>query len=272
MLKIVKEKLKNKYMKNIIFGGIFMLSFIFGNSQNKVNIDSLVKEASKTEEWIPVPEKITPSAICGGAPSDAIILFDGKNLDNFENKNHQNATWKLNADGSMSVVKGSGDIQTKLSFGSAQIHIEWMSPKEIAGSGQSRANSGIYLMSNYELQVLDSYNNPTYSNGQAGSIYKQHIPLVNACRMPGEWQSYDIIFMRPLFSEKGQLLRPATITVFHNGVLILNNVTIHGHTEWIGAPKYTKHADKLPLLLQDHGFDGGNPVSFRNIWIRNLEP
>ncbi|MCX8473765.1 MAG: DUF1080 domain-containing protein [Sediminibacterium sp.] len=259
-------------MRKPVLCGVFIFICAFGFGQKKINIDSLVKEASKTEEWNPVPEKITPGTNCGGAPQDAIILFDGKNLDNFESKDHSNAKWKLNSDGSMTVVKGSGDIQTKQPFGSAQIHIEWMTPKEIAGSGQTRANSGIYLMSNYELQVLDSYNNPTYSNGQAGSIYKQHIPLVNACQPPGEWQSYDIVFMRPVFSAKGYVLRPATITVFQNGILILNNVTIHGHTEWIGAPKYTQHADKLPLLLQEHGLDGGNPLSFRNIWIRNLEP
>ena len=234
------------------------------------NLDSLVKEAAKTEIWQPIPKIVTPNEN-NAAPSDAMVIFDGKNLDNFENKNGGAANWTLNNDGSMTVVKGGGDIQTKQSFGSAQIHIEWKSPLKLSGAGQTRGNSGIYLMKNYELQVLDSYNNPTYSNGQAGSIYKQHIPLVNACKKPGEWQSYDIIFTRPIFSSDGKLVNPAKITVLHNNILILNNVTIMGGTEWIGLPSYKSHPDKLPILLQDHGLDGGEPVSYRNIWIRNLE-
>lgn len=236
----------------------------------KINIDSLVKESKKTEIWEPVPPVVTPGKTAADAPSDAIVLFNGKELNHFQKKGGGQAGWKIEKDGSLTVVKMSGDIETKQGFGSCQLHIEWKSPAVIAGSGQSRGNSGIFFMGRYELQVLDSYNNPTYVNGQAGSIYKQHIPLVNASRKPGEWQSYDIIFTAPQFYADGQIQKPASITVLHNGVLIQNNVTIKGGTEWIGPAGYKKHSDKEPLILQDHGNDGGNPMSYRNIWVREL--
>jgi hypothetical protein len=165
----------------------------------------------------------------------------------------------------MTVQKGAGDIRTKQAFGDCQLHIEWRAPVEVIGDSQGRGNSGIFLQSTYEVQVLDSYNNRTYSNGQAASIYKQHMPLVNACRPPGEWQTYDIIYEAPIFHDDGTLARPAFITVIHNGVLVQNHVMLKGHTPYIGLPKYTAHG-KLPIRLQDHG----NPVSFRNIWIREL--
>ena len=260
--------MKTKYL---MLGLMFTMSTSILFAQNKLNRqDSLEKEAAKSEIWQPVPKLVTTSEY-GTPPSDAIILFDGKSLNNFQKKNGDAAAWKINEDGSMTVVKGSGDIQTKQSFGSAQLHIEWKTPTTISGSNQTRANSGVYLMSTYELQVLDSYNNPTYCNGQAGSLYKQHIPLVNVSKKPGEWQTYDIIFTRPIFTAEGKLASPGRVTLLYNNVLVLNNVTILGATQWIGLPQYTAHADKLPLLLQDHGFDGGQPLSFRNIWIRNLE-
>jgi hypothetical protein len=239
-------------------------------AQQKPNMDSLVNASKKTEVWEPVPTVVTPGKLSSDAPSDAIVLFNGKGTDAFQKKGGGPIGWKMDAQGILNVVKGSGDIETKASFGSCQLHIEWRSPAAIAGAGQSRGNSGIFLMGKYELQVLDSYNNPTYSNGQAGSIYKQHIPLVNASRKPGEWQSYDIVFNAPVFFSDGKLQQPATITVFHNGVLVQNNVTIQGGTEWIGPASYKQHPDKAPLVIQDHGMDGGNPVSFRNIWIRPL--
>jgi hypothetical protein len=166
----------------------------------------------------------------------------------------------------MTVVARAGNIKTKQKFGDCQLHIEWRSPTEIKGEGQGRGNSGIFLMEKYELQVLDSYESKTYVNGQAGSIYKQLPPLVNATRAPGEWQTYDVIFTAPRFYENGQVKSQATITVFHNGVLVQNNSTIWGSTQYIGIANYEKHDDKASIVLQDHG----NPVSYRNIWIRGL--
>jgi hypothetical protein len=217
-----------------------------------------------TEIWEPVPGIVTPGE---GTlpPSDAIILFDGTDLTRWESRNGEPATWEVH-DGIMTVVPKSGGIQTKQAFGDCQLHIEWRTPAIIEGEGQGRGNSGIFLMGKYEVQVLDSYNNTTYPNGQAGSIYKQHIPLVNASRAPGEWQSYDIIFMAPEFNMDGTVAKPARVTVLHNGVIIQNHVKILGSTVFIGAPGYEPHEEKLPLGLQDHN----NPVSFRNIWIREL--
>ena len=231
--------------------------------------DSLNREAAKTEIWEPKPTKVEPGKTPSDAPSDAIVLYNGKNLDAWHRLGGGKAGWKIEKDGTLTVVKGSGAIETNMPFGSCQLHIEWRSPAEIKQSGQYRANSGVFFMGKYEIQVLDSYNNPTYSNGQAGAVYKQHVPLVNASRKPGEWQSYDIIFTAPLFKENGDLESPARVTVIHNGVLIQNNVTILGTTDWVRKPVYKKHAAKLPLMLQDHG-DDGNPISYRNIWIRNL--
>ncbi len=215
-----------------------------------------------TEVWEPIPPVVDPGSP-GNAPSDAIVLFDGKNLDQWTGIDGP-AKWNVK-NGAMTVVKGAGDIQTKQTFGDVQLHIEWRTPKEVKGGGQGRGNSGIFLQSNYEVQVLDSYDNRTYSNGQAGSIYKQTMPLVNAARKPGEWQTYDIIYRAPRFNEDS-LERAATITIIHNGVLVQDHVTIHGTTEYIGPPKIKPHADKLPIKLQDHG----DAVSFRNIWLREL--
>lgn len=217
-----------------------------------------------TEVWEPVPPVVTPGD--GTAPpSDAIVLFDGTDMDPWEKPDGEPAGWKL-ADGTMTVVKETGSIQTKQSFGDMQLHLEWRAPAVVEGEGQERGNSGVYLQGRYEVQVLDCYENTTYPNGQTGSIYKQHIPLANACRPPGEWQTYDIFFVAPRFKEDSSLFTPATVTVLHNGVLLLNHAVIKGTSEYIGLPAYKAHPLKQPLLLQDHG----NPVSFRNIWVREL--
>lgn len=216
-----------------------------------------------TEVWEPEPPVVVPGA---GTmpPSDAIVLFDGKDLNEWISARGGNAAWTV-ADDAMTVVPGTGDIKTKLSFGDVQLHIEWRTPPVVKGEGQGRGNSGIFLMERYELQVLDSYNNRTYSNGQAGSMYKQGAPMVNACLPPGEWQSYDIIFMAPVFTEGGHLKSPARITVFHNGVLIQNGYELKGGTQYDRLPGYEMHGD-APIRLQDHS----DLVSFRNIWVRKL--
>ena len=216
-----------------------------------------------TEVWEPIPAVITPGDWTS-APSDAIQLFDGTDLSAWTGLDNE-AMWNVD-DGILTVTGGTGDIKTKQAFGDVQLHIEWQTPTEVAGDGQDRGNSGVYLMSRYEIQVLDSFNNRTYSNGQAGSVYKQFSPLVNASREPGEWQVYDIIFLAPRFNDADGVTTPARLTVLHNGVLIQNHVPIKGSSVFIGDPTYEAHPPKAPLLLQDHS----NPVSYRNIWIREL--
>ncbi|MBI1341678.1 MAG: DUF1080 domain-containing protein [Terrimonas sp.] len=224
------------------------------------------KDPTLTEVWQPEPRIVTPGTISSDPPSDAIVLFNGKDLSKWKSKNGGEAGWQL-GENAMTVVAKKGDIETKQAFGDCQLHIEWRTPKEVVGSSQGRGNSGIFFMGHYELQVLDNYNNRTYSNGQAGSIYKQYMPLVNACRPPGEWQTYDVIFTAPRFNEKDSTLKsPAYITVLHNGVLVQNHTAIWGSTTYIGIAQYELHRDKEPLVLQDHN----NPVSYRNIWIREL--
>jgi hypothetical protein len=219
---------------------------------------------SLTYIWEPVPPVVTPGS--GTAPPlDAIILFDGTDMDQWVKPNGEPVGWKL-VDGAMTVVKGTGFIQTKQSFGDMQLHLEWRAPAEIEGEGQGRGNSGVYIQGRYEIQILDCYENTTYVNGQTAAVYKQHIPLANACRPPGEWQTYDIIFTAPRFKEDSSLFAPATVTVLHNGVLVQNHAQIQGKTEHIGLPAYKAHPLKQPISLQDHG----NPVSFRNIWVREL--
>jgi len=222
------------------------------------------KDPKDTEVWEPEPRVVT-SGKMGAPPSDAIILFDGKDLKEWTSVGEAaNAGWEVK-DGAMTVVKGTGNIVTRRSFGDCQLHLEFRTPTVIEGEGQGRSNSGVFLQSRYEVQVLDSYQNRTYSNGQAGAIYKQSMPLVNACRPPGEWQTYDILFTAPRFNADGVRVAHGYITVIHNGVVIQNHVQIQGTTEYIGMPKIIAH-DKGPIELQDHG----NPVSFRNIWIREL--
>lgn len=221
--------------------------------------------ASFTEVWSPVPKIVTAGQTTNPPPSDAIVLFDGKDVSAWQAQDGGAVKWKV-ADGCMTVEPGKGVIITRQPFGDCQLHIEWRTPSVVKGNSQGRGNSGIILMGNYELQVLDSYNNPTYSNGQAGSIYKQFMPLVNASRKPGEWQTYDVVFTAPEFNKDSTIKKPATITVFHNGVLVQNHATLFGKTEYIGIGKYIPHAPKESLVLQDHG----DLVSYRNIWIREL--
>ena len=217
-----------------------------------------------TEVWNPKPKKVTPGTVPGEAPSDATILFDGKDLSKWSTPDGKEARWEVK-DGAFTVVKGTGDIKTKQTFGDVQLHIEWREPLGLEGEGQARGNSGIFFQEKYELQVLDSYESQTYSNGQAGSIYKQHMPLVNATRKANEWQTYDVVWNAARFSDNGSVISPARITVFHNGVVVQNNTSIWGPTQYRGLPVYEAHG-KGSLRLQDHG----NPVSFRNVWIREL--
>ena len=243
---------------SILFILLFLTIMAFGQWEDREALDPTV-----TEIWEPEPAKVIPGD-GKSAPSDAIILFDGTSLKNWKSVNGGRPKWEI-ADGAFTVVKGTGGIKTKQKFGDMQLHIEWRSPTEIEGNGQGRGNSGLFLMETYEVQILDNYNNRTYSNGQAGSIYKQTAPLVNANKAPGEWQTYDVIFMAPVFREDGTLSRPATVTVLHNGVLVQNNTEIRGGTEYKGLPVYKAHGKKS-IMLQDHD----NPVSFRNIWVREL--
>lgn len=214
----------------------------------------------------PRPPVVTPGAVASvSPPSDAIVLFDGHGLDEWERDDGGPAGWTVGA-GFMEVKAGSGSIRTRRAFGNAQLHVEWMAPSPARGHGQDRGNSGVFLMSRYEVQVLDSYGNDTYPDGQAGALYGQTPPRVNACRPPGVWQSYDIIFHRPVFKPDGAVLQPATITVVQNGVLIQDNVAFTGRTVHGRAAVYETHEDRLPLLLQDHE----HPVRYRNIWVREL--
>jgi len=244
--------------RNLILALVFLVA-IYTNAQQPQGDPKL------TEIWSPVPKIVTPGKSAADAPSDAIIIFKNKkDGDNWVNKDGGPFGW--NADDSSFTVKASaGEIRTKQSFGDCQLHIEWRTPAQVKGDGQGRGNSGIFFMSRYELQVLDSYNNITYSNGQAGSIYKQTMPLVNASRGPGQWQVYDVIYMSPKFNSDGMIVRPAYITVLHNGVLIQNHTSIYGTTPYRGQPEYEVHG-KGPIMLQDHD----NTTSFRNIWIRPL--
>jgi hypothetical protein len=234
---------------------------------------SSTPKPQETEVWEPVPKIVTPGADCNAPPSDAIILFDGKNLDEWVSaKDGSPAKWIV-ADGVVTVDKASGDIETKRAFRNYQLHIEWRVPETVTGSGQARGNSGVFLAaptpdSGYELQIVDSYINQTYVNGMAGSIYKQAIPLVNASRKPGEWQSYDVVWTAPTFNSDGSLGTPAYATAFFNGVLVENHFELKGDTRYIGRPAYKKHG-AAPILLQAHD-DPSPPISFRNIWVREL--
>lgn len=223
-----------------------------------------------TEVWAPEPKRVAPGP-AGAAPSDAIVLFDGQDLREWVSAAAPDkpAGWTV-ADGSFTVRGGSGDIQTRRLFTDYQIHLEWRVPTTLGGSGQARGNSGLFLASTgngsgYEIQILDCADNKTYANGQAASMYKQHIPLVNACAAPGEWQSYDVIWTAPRFAADGKLLSPAYVTALHNGVLVQNHVALQGETVYVGKPSYRKHGP-APIKLQDHG----DAVSFRNIWVRPL--
>jgi hypothetical protein len=224
----------------------------------------------KQHDWDrPRPAKVDvgPESPAAQPPSDAIVLFDGTNLDQWRSGDKGPAKWIVK-DGAMEPTPHGGYLYSAQSFGDCQLHLEWASPEKIVGTSQGRGNSGVFLQGLFEVQILDSFDNETYADGQSGAIYGQYPPLVNASRKPGAWQSYDIVFRRPHYSDSGQLTQPARITVLHNGVLIQDHVEPVGPTSWIQFHKYAPTPEKLPLTLQDHG----NPVRFRNIWIRELPP
>lgn len=260
--------------------GVFVLAGCA--EEQAVKTDQVVKTDDKyqyvdtdTGRWLihdinrPVPEVITPGTAStpdqpGTAPSDAVVLFNGEDLTGWTSKK----PWVVR-DGAMESVKGAGYISTKQEFGSCQLHIEFATPSNVKGSSQGRGNSGVFLMGVYEIQILDSYENRTYADGQCGALYGREVPLVNASRGPGQWQSYDIVFHQPTFKD-GKVDRKPTFTVFHNGVLVQDHELLQGGTSWRGPHKisdYEIHGEKGPIQLQDHG----NPVRFRNIWIRELK-
>jgi hypothetical protein len=223
------------------------------------------------DENRPAPPIITPGGRRSAPPSDAVVLFDGTqaSMANWTDTKGQPTKWIV-GDGYMESVKSAGYIQTKQEFGSCQLHVEFATPSTVQGTSQGRGNSGVFLQGQYEIQVLDSYENKTYPDGQCGALYGRAVPLVNACRKPGEWQNYDIIYHHPMFDKDGKVTRKATFTILQNGVLIQDHVTLEGGTGWINAhtiTDYKAHGDKGPIQLQDHG----NPVRYRNIWVRELK-
>lgn len=255
------------------FVGMPSLLLLASSLVAQVPVSSPTKPAD-TEVWKPVPAVVTPGRTNADPPSDAIVLFDGTRLDEWVAASDGSAAKWVVANGVVTVDKRAGDIRTKRSFTNYQLHIEWRIPENVTGSSQERGNSGVFLASTpvggYELQVLDSYGNATYVNGQAASVYKQYPPLVNAMRKPGEWQTYDVIWMAPTFKPDGSLATPAYVTAFHNGVLVQNHVALKGVTKNTGLPEYKAHGP-APILLQAHG-DPSPPISFRNIWLRELSP
>jgi len=256
-------------MKNQI---ALALTLAFGMAHMTVAADK--GDPKATEQWEPVPRSVTPGATAGAPPSDAVVLFDGKNLDEWLSTNDRTpARWKVH-DGIVTVDKSAGNIETRRQFRNYQLHLEYQIPQDIAGEGQARGNSGLFLASTgsgdagYEIQILDSYKNSTYVNGQAASVYKQSPPLVNGCREPGAWQTYDIVWEAPVFEADGKLSSPAFVTVIHNGVLVQNHTRLSGETVFIGKPQY-KPYQRAAIKLQAHG-DPSAPISFRNIWVREL--
>lgn len=242
-------------MKSSIWIKAFLLSLCVSGLVFSVQADEYLNGI----EW-KEPPVVTPGEL-GGPPSDAVVLFGGDDLSAWTGSEN----WKAE-NGVM--ISGKGDLKSKQAFGDCQLHIEWSAPTPATGSGQGRGNSGLFLMDNYELQILDSFENKTYHDGQAGAIYKQTPPQVNATKAPGTWNVYDVIWTAPRFNEDGTLKSPAYITALHNGVLILNHFELKGDTPFVRPPKYSKHAERLPIRLQDHN----NPVRFRNIWIREMQP
>lgn len=257
------------YLQKVIIASALIagIGFATANAQAK---------HEDTEFYTPVPKKVTPGKTINAAPSDAVVLFDGKNLDSWvmTDDRTQPAQWTV-ANGQLTVNKKVGNIETKQSFGNYQLHIEWQVPKNVTGTGQLRGNSGLFLASmgkgdlGYELQILDSYDNNTYTNGMAGSIYKQTTPLVNPSLKPGDWQTYDVIWTAPTFKADSTVNTPAKVTVLYNGVLVQNNFELKGPTQYVGEASYKKAHGPLPVKLQAHG-DKSEPVSYRNIWIREL--
>ena len=275
-----KQNKKNIMNKKILLI-IPCMSAIISYSQDTTKylvgepLENKTMKHEETEFYSPVPPVVTPGATPQDPPSDAIILFDGKNLDAWRSANDTSkaAGWDV-ANGIITVNKKAGDISTKQRFMDYQLHIEWRIPEDIQGQDQARGNSGVFLAApgpgelGYEIQVLDCYNNKTYVNGQTGAMYKQGIPLANACKKPGEWQTYDIVWTAPRFNDDGSLKSPARVTVIHNGVLVQNNFALKGFTLFIGKPYYIKHG-ATPIMLQAHG-DPSKPISYRNIWVRPL--
>lgn len=261
-------------MKSILLW-LCLIAFTFtlttqaqGYPSSPPEVSPMPMKPEMTEIWEPEVVVVTPAKKLGDAPSDAIILFDGSNLDQWVSKEDKTkpAPWKIVNNDHMEVVPGSGYIQTKMKFGDCQLHIEFSAPDEVQSVGQGRGNSGVFFQDRYELQILDSFNSRTYRNGQAASIYKDHAPLVNAMRGPLEWNTYDVVYTAPRFKADGRLDSPGRITVLHNGVLVQNNSTINGQTYYIGLHNYPEaHGDDV-ISLQDHG----NNTQFRNIWLRKL--
>ncbi len=255
---------------------LLLASVLFTGSTTIINAQQPAMKHEDTEFYEPVPKVVTPGKSYGDAPSDAVILFDGNNLSQWvtANDTSQPAQWVVK-DNVLTVNKKAGNIQTRQSFLDYQLHIEWRIPKTITGTSQARGNSGVFLASlgkgdaGYELQVMDSYNNPTYVNGQAGSVYKQSPPLANPNRPPGEWQTYDIAWTAPRFNENGSVKSPARVTIFFNGVLVQNGFELKGPTRYVGNPVYDTPHGASRIKLQSHG-DPSEPISFRNIWIRPL--
>ena len=242
--------------------------------QAAATVTAAAAKPEDTEQWEPVPRKVLPGATVGEAPSDAIVLFDGRNLDEWVMSSDRSpARWRVEK-GALVVDKAFGNIETKRLFKNYQLHLEWRIPADVTGEGQGRGNSGLFLASTgpndqgYEVQILDSWENKTYVNGQAASIYKQNPPMVNASRKPGEWQSYDVVWTAPVFHSDGTLDIQAFVTVFHNGVLVQNHFGLSGETLYIGKPSYRKY-DRAAIKLQSH-HDPSGPISFRNIWVREL--
>ncbi|WP_316794402.1 DUF1080 domain-containing protein [Pedobacter frigoris] len=252
------------FTSTLVIGALSM-----ANAQEKT-------KPEETEVYTPVPKIIEAKALSTPAPSDAIILFDGKDLSKWvmTNNRDQAAQWTV-ANNEFTVNKKSGNIETKQAFLNYQLHIEWRVPANIKGKGQGRGNSGLFLASigkgddGYELQILDSYKNDTYTNGQAASIYKQFVPLANPTNKPGEWNSYDVIWTAPTFNDDKSVKTPARVTVLFNGVLVQDNTILKGPTQYIGDPSYRKAHGASPIKLQSHG-DPSEPLSFRNVWLREL--
>jgi hypothetical protein len=244
-----------------------------GLAQQSTRPDATHKPRPEDTEWYkPVPPVVTPGATDAAPPSDAIVLFGGHDLDEWVTAADSSAARWTVANGILTVNKPTGDIRTKRTFHDYQLHVEWRIPTTVTGEGQERGNSGVFLAwtprTGYELQIMDSYHNATYVNGQAGSMFKQYAPLANAMRKPGEWQTYDVIWTAPTFNTDGSVKTPAYVTAFQNGVLIQNHVALKGGTRYIGQPAYVAHG-AAPILLQAHG-DPSPPISFRNIWVRPL--
>jgi len=254
-------------MKNLLFFAVLSagcLALAFAQvSDRKADLQKWAIH----DESRPLPPVVDPGPAGppSPVPADAVVLFSGKDLSAWTNGKGEPAMWKVE-NGYMEVAKGTGSIQTKQGFGDCQLHVEWATPSEVVGTSQGRGNSGVFLMNTYEVQILDCYDNITYADGMAAAIYGQYPPLVNACRKPGEWQTYDIVFRAPRFDTDGKLVWPARMTVFHNGILVQDNEELTGPTAHKARPPYAAHPDMLPISLQDHG----NPTRFRNIWIRPL--